>query len=1193
MQNSKNFKKVISILSALVMMLSFVLPNASYALADTAAKTFDLVEVTDFHGTLLNSYNEQVGAVLAKSIKNLKASNPDRTLIMGGGDLYQGSALSNILRGKPVADMFKNIGMEVSAVGNHEFDWGLDTVKNNYDAYPFVCANLYDKTTGKRVFDPYKIITKDGVKIAVVGAITEDAPNIISAQFIKNYEFKSIVTEVNAAAADAKAEGAQVVLAVIHAGDNLDNKTGEIFDVANKLTGVDAVIGGHSHSIVQSTVGNMPVVVGCSNGKGYIDLKMTVNADGTKTFTNATSSYVNIDKAKTYYNVKDGSSSAVDQDVYKIVTDAQTQVGPLLSQKLGTAAIKLDRSQPTQPYGESLVGNWCTDVTKNAVNADFGFQNNGGLRTDIPAGDVTMSTMYSFMPFDNEIVTFKMTAPQIKTLLEQAIGTYPNPADTTKTLGGKGIQVAGLKFTYNPNNAFGQKVINITKADGTKLNLSDTTTKYTVATNDFMGGGGDGFGMFADKAVASTMTHTGILVRDALANDVQTKGTITASYENRMVADTTAVGGPSVEILATSDVHGEVYPSDYFSGAVTKDGLARVSTYVYQQRQVNPNLLLVDNGDTMQGTPLVSYYNKVTNVEYPMAKAMGLMKYDSWTLGNHEFNFGLDTLNRVIKDMTTEGIPVLSANTYKADGTNFVKPYIIKTVPTSDGDVKVGILGLTTKCVPSWENPGNYAGLSFNDLVDEAKKQIPVMKAAGADVIVVAMHSGEESASDTIPENEVKAVAQGVDGIDAIIAGHAHSKIAQDKFTNPSGKTVIVTEPGKSAAYVSKINLGLSKTTDGKWAVSSQTSTIVPMDDTIPADTKITTALQSYQDTTVNYIGTKIGKSSAEFSGAGQTVKETALMDLINKVQMQASGAQLSIAAPLSASAYIPSGDVTIKDISSVYVFENYLYKINMTGAQIKKWMELSVKYYKQVSSPTDAIAKDPVLNTPDYNLDMLYGAQYTIDLTQPAGSRIKNLMYNGKYVKDTDVFTVAVNNYRYNGGGGFMAAAGLNPGHEAASYDSAKSLGDDGQIRNLMIKYFQSNGTITPTVDNYMTISTTPVKDNAPSSGKPYKLTKKSFEAKGFLKASASIDSMFNYTGTPTVVFELLRKDPITNEVTPVSIVTSKRPLVGSDEVGAGFNVSDDPNSYVVRTFVVDDLNSDLNSIGTSLADTIELSAK
>ncbi|WP_161486054.1 5'-nucleotidase C-terminal domain-containing protein [Desulfotomaculum copahuensis] len=1070
MFTSRKRSGLLSLLILIAFIFSLAAPGVN-AFADSSDKVFDVVEITDFHGYLEDTGGNPVAAVMANNIKDVVNGNPGRTLIVSGGDNYQGTATSNLLKGVPVMNVFNNLGVAVSELGNHEFDWGLDTVTKDVTPgvanYPIICSNLFYKGTKNRVFDPYEIFTKDGVKIAVVGAITEDLPDIVLADNVKDYDVGSIVDNIRQAAQDARTNGAQIVIALLHAGDNYDSKTGPVFDVANQLGGpgglVDTVLGGHTHDLVNTTAANgTPVAIANCYGKGFIDLKITRHDNGTLSFN---SSYVPDDTTSTVfpYGYK-APSPAVDQAVSDIVSKAKTQVGPILNQKLGTADVALTRAQADSPYGESLAGDWTCDAMNKAAATDFAFTNNGGLRIDIPQGDITMGTLYAFMPFDNTITTAGMTGAQIKTLLEQAVGD-----------GGKGIQVAGLTFTYDPAKPSGSRVVSISKTDGTPVDMTDNSKTYKVATNNFMSGGGDGFVIY--KTVTSFDTN--ILVRDALAQNIQQNGHVTAQLQGRIknAQNSNSPNLSYVDVLATSDLHGHIYPYDYYTGTAADYGLAKVSTYVNQQRLLDPNLILVDNGDTIQGSPLATYYATIDKTSpNPMIKTMAYMKYDTWTLGNHEFNYGLDMLNKVVDQAKTGGIHVLSANTYKSDGSNFVDPYYIKSVPELNGDVvKVGILGLTTKCIPDWESPDNYQGLHFNDLVDEAQKWVPQVKAAGADIVVAVIHSGEEGPGDIIPENQIKAVAQGVSGIDAIVAGHTHANIPQDTFTNPSGNTVLVTEPSSWGKYVSQLKFGLSKE-NNRWTIKSESAKTVAMDSSIPADSYITDTLDKPdEDQTIQYLGTVIGQATGPFSGATQTVEETAIMDLINKVQKDASGAQLSIAAPLSSTALIPRGDVTIKDISSVYVYENYLYSIKMTGAQLKKWLEFSARYYKQVTSPNDPTVKDAVYNIPDYNLDQLYGASYTIDLTEPAGSRIKNLKYNGQLVKDTDEFTVAINNYRYNGGGGFMAAAGLTPG-QGAIYDSMKTLGDAGQVRNLLIKYVQDNKTVSPVTEQYWSIAKVPV---------------------------------------------------------------------------------------------------------------------
>lgn len=1078
-------KKGIAFLTSLFLILTLTtaFPIVGYAANDE--KTFDIIEVTDFHGTLKDSSGNPVAGVLADRIENVKKANPDRTLILGGGDLYQGSALSNIMKGVPVQEVMSKIGMEVTALGNHEFDWGLDTTINTTmkDAkYSIVCSNLYDKQTGKRVFDPYKIITKDGVKIAIIGGITRETETSVSPKYVKDYEFKDIASEINLVAAQIKQDKlADVTIALVHEGDKGDNATGPVFDLANKLQNVDAVFGGHSHtktSAIAATT-KIPVYIGASNGKGYIDAKFKITSDKKVAFDTPSlqPNYIALDNENGYKT----ANPQTDSDVDKIVNDANKEIEPVTSEIIGYNTEKdLTRKLNESPYGSSVLGNWASDVTRNAVNADVGFQNNGGLRIDIPKGNITVDTMWQFMPFDNTIYKLSMTKAQLKEALEQAV------ADNSK-----GLQVSGVKFTYDSSLPSGQRVKDITREDGAIIN---DTESLSVAVPDFVAQGGDSFTAFTKYGGLNVSNDTHVLVRDAFIdwcknnNKKNDKSTIPNIDAQRMVNLST-----EITLLATTDVHGAVLNYNYATGKAPAkgQGLAKVSSYVKSIRQNNKNVMLIDNGDTIQGTPLSYYYDVIdTTSEHPMAKVMGAMKYDSWTLGNHEFNYGLDVLNRVIKDYKLEGISVLGANIYKQDATNFVDPYIIKNFNANGKVIKVAVIGLENKCVPSWEDKKHYEGLQFNDLVDEAKKWVKEVKDKGADVVIVSAHSGQESNADVLPENEVNAIATQVSGIDAIIAGHTHLKVNDLTKKNPEGKIVPIVESTNGATGIAQVDINI----DSSGKLSGVSTKNVTIDNSIADDQEILDLIKPYQDATVKYVDTKIGSSTGEFTGSGQTTKATAIMELINKVQKESANTQLSIAAPLSSSAFIPKGDITIKDMMAVYVFENFLYGVKMTGKQLKDWMEYSVRYYAQTNSTNTTVAKDSVLDIPDYNLDQLYGATYDIDLTEPActidkttgrvisGNRIKNLKVNGVEVKDSDVFTVAINNYRYNGGGGFMKAAGLsNTDSSIVTYDSGKALGDDGQVRSLMTEYIKKHGEISPECsENWNIITSNTQQKNA-----------------------------------------------------------------------------------------------------------------
>lgn len=1077
MKRLLKIKKGIAFLTSLFLTITLITAYPVVGYAAENDKIFDIVEVTDFHGTLKDSSGNPVAGVLADRVENIKKSNSDRTLILGGGDLYQGSAISNIMKGVPVQEVMSKMGMEVTTLGNHEFDWGLDTTINTTmknSGYSIVCSNLYNKETGKRVFEPYQIVTKDGVKIAIIGGITKETETSVSPKFIKDYEFKDLASEINTAAAQIKqGKLADVIIALVHEGDKGDNATGPLFDLANKLQNVDAVFGGHSHTktSAMATTTNIPVYIAASNGKGYIDAKFKITSDKKVVFDTPKleANYIALDNDKGYKASKPQTDSAVD----KIVNKANKEISSITNEVIGFNTEKdLVRKLDASPYGSSVLGNWASDVTRNAVKADVGFQNNGGLRIDIPQGDITVGTMWQFMPFDNTIYKLSMTKAQLKEVLEQAV------ADNSK-----GLQVSGIKFVYDSKLPSGQRVKSITKEDGTEI--SDTAS-LSVAVPDFVAQGGDAFTAFTKCGGLNIANDTHVLVRDALIDwckankDKNAKNTIPNADIPRMVNLSSAI-----TLLATTDVHGTVLNYDYGTGKAPAkpQGLVKISSYVKSVRENNKNVMLIDNGDTIQGTPLSYYYDlQDTTSEYPMAKVMGAMKYDSWTLGNHEFNYGLDVLNRVIRDYKSEGIAVLGANIYKNDDTNFVQPYIIKSYVVNGKEIKVAVIGLGNKCIPNWEDKKHYEGLHFNDLVDEAKKWVKEVKTKGADVVIVSAHSGQETDADVIPENEVNAIATQVSGIDAIICGHAHLKVNDLTKKNPEGKVVPILESTKGATGLAQIDINVD--TNGK--ISGIATKNVVVDNSMVDDTEILDLIQPYEDTTLKYVDTKIGTSTGEFTGSGQTTKATAIMELINNVQKESAGTQLSIAAPLSSSAYIPQGDITIKNMMSVYVFENFLYGVKMNGKQLKDWMEYSVRYYAQTTGDNAAITKDSVLNVPDYNLDQLYGATYDIDLTQPActvdkatgrvtsGSRIKNLKINGVEVKDSDQFTVAINNYRYNGGGGFMKAAGLSSTDPSiVTYDSGKTLGDDGQVRSLMTEYIKKHGEISPECTNNWKIVT------------------------------------------------------------------------------------------------------------------------
>ncbi|CCK30829.1 2',3'-cyclic-nucleotide 2'-phosphodiesterase [Streptomyces davaonensis JCM 4913] len=555
----------------------------------------------------------------------------------------------------------------------------------------------------------------------------------------------------------------------------------------------------------------------------------------------------------------------------------------------------------------------------------------------------------------------------------------------------------------------------------------------------------------------------------------------------------------SLTVMGTTDLHGNVFNWDYFKDAEYTDakgnakGLARVATLVEQVRAEKGrcNTLLIDAGDTIQGTPLTYYYAKVDPITakggpvHPMAQAMNAIGYDAVALGNHEFNYGIETLRKFEEqcDFPLLGANALDAKTLKpAFPPYFMKTFRVKGAPP----VKVAVLGLTNPGIAIWDKAYVQGRMTFPGLEEQAAKWVPKLRSMGADVVVVSAHSGSSGTSsygDQLPyiENSAALVAQQVPGIDAILVGHAHTEIAELKVANEqTGKTVVLSEPLCYAQRLSlfDIELVFSK---GRWTVESVAASVRDSK-TVADDPEITKLLQDEHDVVVEYVNQVVGTATATLTTVDARYKDAPIIDLITKVQEDVARAALagteyaelpviSQASPFSRTSQIPAGNVTIRDLSSLYVYDNTLVAKLMTGAQVKAYLEYSAEYFVQTAAGA-AVDVEKLTNAggrPDYNYDYVSGLSYDIDIAQAAGSRIKNLTYNGAALDDAQKFVFAVNNYRANGGGAFPHVA------------SAQELWSEStEIRTRIAEWVTAKGVLDPkefaSVDWKLTRDGTPV---------------------------------------------------------------------------------------------------------------------
>ncbi len=472
-----------------------------------------------------------------------------------------------------------------------------------------------------------------------------------------------------------------------------------------------------------------------------------------------------------------------------------------------------------------------------------------------------------------------------------------------------------------------------------------------------------------------------------------------------------------IVVLGTTDLHGNLYPLDYYTDKPDNRGIAKIATLIKRVRKESPNVVLVDSGDTIQGTPVAYYHNKKNNKPPdPMMLAMNSLQYDSMTVGNHEYNFGLKVLEKARSEAK---FPWLSANTYnKGTAKTHYKPYIIKEV----AGVRVGILGLTTPGVPVWENVPNYVGLEFHEPVMEARKWVPVMRQKDrADVVVIAMHMGIEedlrtgqvNPGQVTNENQALTIAKQVPGVDVIFMGHTHRDVPS-VFING----VLLTQANHWGRHLARADLYLEKYAN-KWRVYARSARTVPVDDKVEADEDIIKLIEPYHRETQAWLSRTIGQSAAELPATEARFRDTAILDLIHRVQLDAGKADVSMAASFNPQARIAQGPVTVRDIAELYVYENTLVVLEVTGQQLKDALEHSAKYFRPYEAGK-SLAELVDEKIPTYNFDIAEGVTYDINIKKPIGQRIENLMFKGQPVAPTQKLRLATNNYRVNGGGGY-----------------------------------------------------------------------------------------------------------------------------------------------------------------------------
>ncbi|WP_411278701.1 5'-nucleotidase C-terminal domain-containing protein [Gemmatimonas sp.] len=503
-------------------------------------------------------------------------------------------------------------------------------------------------------------------------------------------------------------------------------------------------------------------------------------------------------------------------------------------------------------------------------------------------------------------------------------------------------------------------------------------------------------------------------------------------------------------IAATTDVHGRLRGWDYYANAPDlARTLAGAATIVDSVRTANPGrVLLVEGGDILSGNPLLYVAAKIAPPPvHPVIAAMNVMHYDAAVLGNHEFNFGVPALRAAI---AKAAFPFVAANVRDAQGRPFVAPYTL----IDRRGVRIAIIGGTTPGSMLWDRDNlRAAGLTVSDIVASVRSAVAEVKRRKADVVVVLLHSGLDEAAtyDTVAtglasENVAARVPREIDGINLVVYGHSHRELVDSTING-----ALLVQPRNWAASVALATLTLEKS-KGKWAVVKHRGQSVKVAGHTESPAVLAASATTHR-ATVTWVNTPVGRTAVTWRADSSRVVDAPITDLINEVMRRESGAELAATAAFSLDATLDTGAVTQAALSRLYPYENTLRAVRITGAQLRAFLEQSALYYRTLSPDGTAPAGglvDPKI--PGYNFDVVTGVDYVIDLTKPAGARITTLTRNGRDVQAMDSFTMALNNYRQSGGGGYAMLA-----------SAPVVFQKDVDIRSLIIDEVAKAGTLDP----------------------------------------------------------------------------------------------------------------------------------
>ncbi|SFC64360.1 2',3'-cyclic-nucleotide 2'-phosphodiesterase/5'-or 3'-nucleotidase, 5'-nucleotidase family [Alkalibacterium subtropicum] len=929
-----------------------------------AAEVEEDFSLTVFHTNDMHASIDEFGKI--SYFLNEQRALADNSLYLDAGDIFSGNPVVDLMDGIPMIELLNKMELDLITIGNHEFDYGQEVFQDrrNESDFNWISANtsVTDPSIPITDPDPYEIFEFGDKKVGVF-ALTQ-APPATSPTGIVGLEFGDYMDTIETF--ESLRDEVDVLVALNHIGISADRQIAEAYDM------FDVIIGGHSHTTLTEPeiVNGTPIASSGSNARNIGVLNLTLDAE-----TGDVSVEGHLQPVEAL------SDDNVDPEVQTMIDAYNAESDELLGEVLGQTETGLSRDDRWEK--DVALGNMITDALRNFANTDIAITNNGGIRAGIEPGDITARDVFTVDPFGNAVTIVEMTGHELKDIVaysyHRSLDSYGPQID---------LQTSGLNYTIytDENGLYADSDLYV---DGSPIDLDKT---YSIATNNFIVAGGDGYDFSEATVIQSDAGQVTNALIQHISETTEKEGAVNYEpTEGRIQTKPLAmVEDFSVTLFHTNDMHASI------------DDFGKISYFLNEYRDTVDHSLYLDAGDIFSGNPVVDLLDGI-----PMIELLNKMELDLMTIGNHEFDYG----QQVFQDRRNESdFNWISANTEVVDPSIPITqpdPYQIFEM----GDKKIGVIGLTQ--APPATSPTGIVGLGFENYMETIEEYKSLRD--DVDILVALNHVG--IAAD-------RQIAEVYDHFDVIIGGHSHTTLTEPEIVNGTP----IASSGSSAENIGILNLTLDSET-GEVSVEGSLQAVDELPDE-NVNPEVQSIIDQYNAESEELLGEVLGQTETGLSRDDRWLKDVALGNMITDALRNFANTDIAITNNGGIRAGIEPGDITARDIFTVDPFGNAVTILEMTGQELQEIIAYS--YHRSLDS-----------YGPQIDLQTS-GLNYIIYTDEEGLYADADLFVDGEPIDMDATYSIATNNFIVSGGDGYDFS------------DAAIIQSDAGQVTNALIQYIE-----------------------------------------------------------------------------------------------------------------------------------------